>query len=156
MRIFPGQEPKSVYVGWVTPDFHHAANPFSLEHVRHAEVKVLDVGGQLRNHCFFQNAYLVCAGELQELAAANQSSQDKSRAAPGIVVGTTIDVATGMLTFSFNGREIEERHQIEPSTRLYPAVFVEPTSKEVLQFELTGTKSALPLSSALFHRVSFY
>jgi len=30
--------------------------------------------------------------------------------------------------------------QVEPSTKLYPAVFVEPTVKEVLQFELGRIK----------------
>ncbi|XP_055337214.1 ryanodine receptor-like isoform X3 [Paramacrobiotus metropolitanus] len=151
VRIFPGQDPKCVYIGWVTSDFHHAQSPFALDYVRRAEAKILDVGGQLKSHCFFQNSYLVCAGDLQE-QAANQGGQDKGRASPGLLIGTTIDVATGMLTFNFNGREIEERYQIEPATKLYPAVFVEPTSKEVLQFEFTGNKSALPLSSALFLR----
>lgn len=33
---------------------------------------------------------------------------------------------------------------------LFPSVFFEPTNKEVLQFELGRTKSALPLSAALF------
>jgi hypothetical protein len=33
--------------------------------------------------------------------------------------------------------------QVEPSTKLYPAVFVEPTVKEVLQFELGRIKVRL-------------
>ena len=33
--------------------------------------------------------------------------------------------------------------QVEPSTKLYPAVFVEPTVKEVLQFELGRIKVTL-------------
>ncbi|OQV16827.1 Ryanodine receptor [Hypsibius exemplaris] len=157
VRIFPGQDPKFVYIGWVTSDFHRAESPFSLEQIRRAEMKVLDVGGQLKHHCVFQNAYLVCAGELQE-QAASQLNQDKGRsggsaATPGIVVGTTIDIATGLLTFNFNGREVDdERYLIEPGTKLFPAVFVEPTSRDVLQFEFSGTRTALPLSSALFHR----
>ena len=155
VRIFPGQEAKQVYMGWVTPDFHHAERPFSMESIRRAEVKVLDVGGQLKDHCFFQNAYLVSAGELQE-QATSQGVQEKGRGSstPGIVISSTIDVATGVLTFSFNGTEIEDRYQVEPGTKLFPVVFVEPTSRDVVQFEFNGTKSALPLSSALFHRVS--
>ncbi|CAF3701689.1 unnamed protein product, partial [Rotaria sp. Silwood1] len=39
---------------------------------------------------------------------------------------------------------------VEPSTKLYPAVFVEPTVKEVLQFELGRIKNCLPLTAALF------
>ena len=152
-----GQEAKCVFVGWVTSDFHRAENPFSLEQIRRAEMRVLDVSGQLKDHCFFQNAYLVCAGDLQE-QAANQGGQEKGRgsATPGVVVGTTIDIATGLLTFSFNGQEIEERYQIEPGTKLFPAVFVEPTGRDVIQFEFSGTRTALPLTSALFHRVNFF
>ncbi len=33
--------------------------------------------------------------------------------------------------------------QVEPSTKLYPAVFVEPTVKEVLHFELGRIKVKL-------------
>jgi hypothetical protein len=33
--------------------------------------------------------------------------------------------------------------QVEPTTKLYPAVFVEPTVKEVLQFELGRIKVGL-------------
>ncbi|GAV02137.1 hypothetical protein RvY_12738-2 [Ramazzottius varieornatus] len=153
VRIFPGQEAKQVYMGWVTPDFHHAERPFSMESIRRAEVKVLDVGGQLKDHCFFQNSYLVSAGELQE-QATSQGVQEKGRGSstPGIVISSSIDVATGLLSFSFNGTEIEDRYQVEPGTKLFPVVFVEPTSRDVVQFEFNGTKTALPLSSALFHR----
>ncbi|CAF4444666.1 unnamed protein product, partial [Adineta steineri] len=41
---------------------------------------------------------------------------------------------------------------VEPSTKLYPAVFVEPTVKELLQFELGRIKNCLPLTAALFHK----
>lgn len=36
---------------------------------------------------------------------------------------------------------------------LYPAVFFEATSKEVLQFELGRAKNTLPLSAALLHSI---
>jgi ryanodine receptor 2 len=38
---------------------------------------------------------------------------------------------------------------MEPGTKLFPAVFVEATSKDMLQFELGRTPTTLPLSSAV-------
>lgn len=39
--------------------------------------------------------------------------------------------------------------QMEVGTKLFPAIFVEATSKEVLQFELGRTPTTLPLSAAV-------
>lgn len=38
---------------------------------------------------------------------------------------------------------------MEPETKLFPAVFVEATSKEILQIELGRTSTTLPLSAAV-------
>lgn len=39
--------------------------------------------------------------------------------------------------------------QMEPETKLFPAIFVEATSKEILQIELGRTSMGLPLSAAI-------
>ena len=38
---------------------------------------------------------------------------------------------------------------MEPGVKLFPAVFVEATSKDVLQIELGRTPTSLPLSAAV-------
>lgn len=38
---------------------------------------------------------------------------------------------------------------MEPGTKLFPAIFVEATSKEILQIELGRTNTTLPLSAAV-------
>lgn len=38
---------------------------------------------------------------------------------------------------------------MEPETKLFPAIFVEATSKEVMQIELGRTSTSLPLSAAV-------
>jgi ryanodine receptor 2 len=38
---------------------------------------------------------------------------------------------------------------MEPETKVFPAIFVEATSKDVLQIELGRTSTTLPLSAAL-------
>lgn len=38
---------------------------------------------------------------------------------------------------------------MEPGSKLFPAIFVEATSKEILQIELGRTSTTLPLSAAI-------
>ena len=38
---------------------------------------------------------------------------------------------------------------MEPGTKLFPAIFVEATSKDILQFELGRTPTTLPVSAAV-------
>lgn len=38
---------------------------------------------------------------------------------------------------------------MEPETKLFPAIFVEATSKEILQIELGRSATSLPLSAAV-------
>ncbi|GLG95824.1 Ryanodine receptor [Gryllus bimaculatus] len=84
VRIFPGQDPTHVYVGWVTTQYHLHSQAFSQANVRRASVEVTDDYGRM-----------------------------------------------------------------EPDTKLFPAIFVEATSKEILQIELGRTSTTLPLSAAV-------
>lgn len=48
VRIYPGQDPTHVYVGWVTTQYHHHSHEFNLEKVRRASVQVAgDYEGQI-------------------------------------------------------------------------------------------------------------
>lgn len=38
---------------------------------------------------------------------------------------------------------------MEPGTKLFPAIFVEATSKDIMQIELGRTSTTLPLSAAV-------
>lgn len=42
VRIFPGQDPTHVYVGWVTTQYHLHSKDFNQSHVRKASVAILD------------------------------------------------------------------------------------------------------------------
>lgn len=46
VRIFPGQDPTHVYVGWVTTQYHVHSKDFSQDKVRHASIFVEDDGGK--------------------------------------------------------------------------------------------------------------
>lgn len=42
VRIFPGQDPAQVFVGWVTPGFHFNESNFDMKKTRHVVLTVLD------------------------------------------------------------------------------------------------------------------
>ena len=47
VRIFPGQDPAHVYVGWVTTQYHIHGTTFSQEAVRKVTVAATDGYGQI-------------------------------------------------------------------------------------------------------------
>lgn len=48
VRIFPGQDPQQVFVGWVTPGFHFSPKTFDTKKVRHVIVSTLDVDYKIK------------------------------------------------------------------------------------------------------------
>lgn len=64
-------------------------------------------------------------------------------------VGCFVDTATGCITFTCEGKETSHKWHMEPETKLFPAIFVEATSKDMLQIELGRTATTLPLSAAV-------
>lgn len=101
----------------------------------------------------------------------NEVTQDASGkgASQGMFVGCFVDASTGVISFTCEGKATKYRFkvgsilliinvsftytslllQMEPETKLFPAIFVEATSKEILQIELGRTPSSLPLSAAV-------
>ncbi|XP_073784038.1 ryanodine receptor 3-like isoform X2 [Danio rerio] len=144
VRVFAGQDPSGVWVGWVTPDYHYYSNNFSLSKSRMVTVTLGDERGRVHESVKRSNCYMVWAGDV---STATHSS---SRSNADLEIGCLIDLATGLLAFTLNGRETHTSYQVEPSTKLFPAVFVRPTSSSLFQFELTKIKNAMPISSAIF------
>lgn len=81
----------------------------------------------------------------------NEVTQDASGkgASQGMFIGCFLDAATGIITFTCEGKATSHRFRMEPETKLFPAIFVEATSKEILQIELGRTPTTLPLSAAV-------
>ncbi|XP_059411475.1 ryanodine receptor 3 isoform X2 [Carassius carassius] len=144
VRIFSGQDPSCVWVGWVTPDYHYYSNHFSLSKNRSVTVTLGDERGRVHESVKRSNCYMVWGGDITSAAhASGRSNVD-------LEIGCLIDLATGLLAFSVNGKELPTTYQVEPSTKLFPAVFVRPTSSSLFQFELAKIKNAMPISSAIF------
>ncbi|KAF5896903.1 ryanodine receptor 1-like isoform X3, partial [Clarias magur] len=143
VRIFAGQEPGGVWVGWVTPDYHQYDPSFDLFKVRTVTVTVGDDKGNIHDSIKRSNCYMVWGGDLISGSQQRFSQED-------LVVGCLVDLATGLMTFTANGKEINTFYQVEPNTKLFPAVFVQPFSQNMLQFELGKLKNIMPLSAAMF------
>ncbi|XP_045927387.1 ryanodine receptor 2 [Micropterus dolomieu] len=141
VRVLPGQEPFNVWVGWVTSDFHQHDTTFDPGNVNTVTVTLGDDSGKVQESVKRCNCYMVCAGEATGLS--------QSRRSAGLEIGCLIDTATGLLTFTSSGVEMAIFYQVEASTKLFPAVFVKPTTSNMFQFELGCIKNVMPLSAGL-------
>ncbi|XP_045464164.1 ryanodine receptor isoform X4 [Harmonia axyridis] len=146
VRIFPGQDPSHVYVGWVTTQYHLHSLDFNQSQVLKSSVILTDDYNRVIDCVDRHACYMVRADELY-----NEVSQDASGkgASQGMFVGCFLDVATGVITYTCEGKPTSHVFRMEPETKLFPAIFVEATSKEVLQIELGRTLTTLPLSAAV-------
>ncbi|XP_034536962.1 ryanodine receptor 2 [Notolabrus celidotus] len=141
VRVLPGQEPFNVWVGWVTSNFHQHDETFDPENVHTVTITLGDESGKVQESVKRCNCYMVCAGEATGLSQSRRSS--------GLEIGCLIDTATGLLTFTSSGVEMSTFYQVEAGTKLFPAVFVEPTTCNMFQFELGRVKNVMPLSAGL-------
>uniref|UniRef100_A0A3Q2WQF0 Ryanodine receptor 3 n=1 Tax=Haplochromis burtoni TaxID=8153 RepID=A0A3Q2WQF0_HAPBU len=143
VRVFAGQDPASVWVGWVTPDYHYYSKNFSLSKTRTVTVTLGDERGRVHESVQRSNCYMVCVADAVTPSSSSRSSSD-------LEIGCLADLATGLVSFNANGKELPTSYQVEPNTKLFPAVFVLPTSANLFQFEFVKIKDAMPLSSAIF------
>ncbi|XP_035990568.1 ryanodine receptor 1-like, partial [Fundulus heteroclitus] len=143
VRIFAGQEPSCVWIGWVTPDYHQYDPNFDLSKVRNVTVTVGDDKGNIHDSMKHSNCYMVWGGDLVSNQQTRFSQED-------MVIGCLVDLATGLMTFTANGKEINAFYQVEPNTKLFPAVFIQPTNQNMAQLELGKLKNIMPISAAMF------
>lgn len=47
VRVFAGQDPASLWVGWVTPDYHYYSKNFNLDKTRTVTVTLGDERGRV-------------------------------------------------------------------------------------------------------------
>ncbi|XP_048357691.1 ryanodine receptor 1-like [Sphaerodactylus townsendi] len=144
VRIFAGQEPTCVWVGWVTPDYHQHDMNFDLTKVRNVTVTMGDDKGNIHDSIKRSNCYMVWGGDFVS------NTQQTRVSTVDLVIGCLVDLATGLMTFTANGKEVNTFFQVEPNTKLFPAVFTLPTSQNVIQFELGKLKNIMPISAAMF------
>ncbi|VDN03294.1 unnamed protein product [Thelazia callipaeda] len=146
VRIFPGQDPGNVWVGWVTPKYHFYAERFvAAEAVRCCKYQDINKRENESGGLEYRNCYVMNAAELMQSVPDSGNTK-----VSGLLIGCIIDTSIGELSFLASGQDTGFRFKLEPGAMLYPAVFVTPTSNEVLQFELGRIKYTFPLSSTMF------
>uniref|UniRef100_W5KBL7 Ryanodine receptor 3 n=1 Tax=Astyanax mexicanus TaxID=7994 RepID=W5KBL7_ASTMX len=143
VRVFAGQDPAAVWVGWVTPDYHYYSKHFSLNKVRTVTVTLGDERGRVHESVRRSNCYMVCAGEI-----SNSSSGRSNTDLESIKVSCALQLK--IMSVVFLPSPLWRYYQVEPNTKLFPAVFIEPTSPNLFQFEFPKIQDAMPLSSAIF------
>ncbi|VDM78608.1 unnamed protein product [Strongylus vulgaris] len=112
IRIFPGQDPSQVWVGWVTTQYHYYSPTFQPENVE-------------RRGPLCSEAYIAMPPKFQ---------------VSGTLIGCIIDTSIGELAFQASGQDTGVRFKLEPGAMLFPAAFFTPTATEILQFELGRIK----------------
>ncbi|XP_050722291.1 ryanodine receptor-like isoform X2 [Eriocheir sinensis] len=146
VRIFPGQDPAHVYIGWVTTQYHIHDTAFDQSKVRSVIVQEYTEEGHIQSAVERHSCYMFRADELHAEVSSDTGGKGASQ---GMFIGCFIDTATGFITLQCDGKETRHKYRMEPGTKLFPGVFLEPTSKEVLQIELGRTPTTLPLSAAV-------
>lgn len=153
VRIFPGQDASKIFVGWSTSKFHLLTDKVdeSFSHNLVSQCTLINTSsdGSIISSLTRKECYVLSAAELNQNFQDSEMGSSK-RITSSVLLGCIVDLSTGILSFTVNGKETPNKFQVEPGTKLYPAVFIEPTTKEILQIELGRVRGCLPLSAALF------
>ncbi|KIH62211.1 RIH domain protein [Ancylostoma duodenale] len=146
IRIFPGQDPSQVWVGWVTTQYHFYSPTFEPENVeRRCLYAEGDHQGTTVDSLEYRNCYMMNAADL----LSNVSDATNTKVS-GTLIGCIIDTSVGELSFQASGQDTGVRFKLEPGAMLFPAAFFTPTATEILQFELGRVKFTFPISAAMF------
>ncbi|CAI2723066.1 unnamed protein product [Schistosoma spindalis] len=123
----------------------YAADLFT---VRQAAVCLLESDLTLKSAVAERASFMVNLGQLlNQMATAEDLGKRMSQ---GLSLTCWVDIASGTLGFDLNGRDSGIRFQVEPSTRLFAAVFYRPTVKEAIHFEFgRRNRYTLPITASM-------
>jgi hypothetical protein len=116
IRILPGQNPRSVFIGWVTSRFkpiyrQDQTSPNTLDKlIRYCTVTQLGDDGTVIESIQRQDAYMFCASDLLDNIIDKENVA--RRVVNGLLIGCLCDVSTGQLTFYVNGKESTQKLQV--------------------------------------------
>lgn len=116
VRILPGQNLRSVYIGWVTsrfkPILQHESSTDDpsvtstdrlSKLIRRCTITQTGDDGSIIESVIRQDAYLFCAHDLLEDMPDREAVA--RRVANGLLIGCLCDISTGALSFYVNGKE---------------------------------------------------
>ncbi|KAA3679890.1 ryanodine receptor 2 [Paragonimus westermani] len=126
----------------------HWANCVELFNVRQVAVCLLESDLTLKSAVAERASFMVNLGQLLSQVATPEDMG--KRMSQGLSITCWVDVATGTLGFDLNGRDTGIRFQVEPSTRLFAAVFYRPTVREAIHFEFNRrNRYTLPITASM-------
>uniref|UniRef100_A0A5K3EZT7 EF-hand domain-containing protein n=2 Tax=Mesocestoides corti TaxID=53468 RepID=A0A5K3EZT7_MESCO len=116
--------------------------------VRQVAVCLLNDDLTLKSAVAERSSFLVNVGDL--IQKTSTPDDIGKRVSQGLAVTCWVDTASGTLGFRLNDRDTLCRFQVEPCTHLFAAVFVRPTARDCVQFEL-GRRSRyhLPITAGM-------
>jgi hypothetical protein len=123
VRILPGQNPRSVFIGWVTSRFKPilqqdnrteeatltSANRLA-KFIRRCTITQTGEDGSILESVNRQDAYMFCASDL--LDNMTDSETVARRVVNGLLIGCLCDISTGQLTFYVNGKESTQKLEV--------------------------------------------
>ncbi|TPP59596.1 Ryanodine receptor 44F [Fasciola gigantica] len=123
-------------------------NCVELFTVRQAAVCLLESDLTLKSAVAERASFMVNLGQLLNQMATPEDMG--KRMSQGLSLTCWVDVASGTLGFDLNGRDTGIRFQVEPSTRLFGAVFYRPTVREAINFEFSRrNRYTLPVTVSM-------
>ena len=127
VRILPGQNPRSVFIGWVTSRYRPiidkedsqddltiitpTSNNKLSKLLRRCTIIQTGEDGSILENVIRQDAYMFCASDLLE----NMSDKEavSRRVVNGLLIGCLCDVSTGQLSFYVNGKESAQKLEVQ-------------------------------------------
>ncbi|VDP80904.1 unnamed protein product [Echinostoma caproni] len=123
-------------------------NCVELFTVRQVAVCLLESDLTLKSAVAERASFMVNLGQLLNQMATPEDLG--RRMSQGLSLTCWVDVATGTLGFDLNGRDTGIRFQVEPSTKLFGAVFYRPTVREAINFEFSRrNRYTLPITASM-------
>lgn len=123
VRILPGQNPRSVFIGWITSRFKPIIQKENLQEeisgsknrlgqlIRRCTITQTGEDGSILESVIRQDAYMFCASDLLENMPDKEAVS--RRVVNGLLIGCLCDISTGQLTFYVNGKESAQKLEVE-------------------------------------------
>jgi hypothetical protein len=122
VRILPGQNPRSVFIGWVTSRYKPILQKENLQDdtlvtakkllklIRRCTITQTGENGSILESVIRQDAYMFCASDLLENMPDKETVA--RRVVNGLLIGCLCDISTGQLTFYVNGKESAQKLKV--------------------------------------------
>lgn len=123
VRILPGQNLRSVFIGWITSRFKPIIPKENLQEemigtnnrltqlIRRCTITQTGEDGSILESVIRQDAYMFCAHDLLEKMPDKEAVA--RRVVNGLLIGCLCDISTGQLTFYVNGKESAQKLEVE-------------------------------------------